>query len=123
MTWMKDVVQDDVDAVGLPAVGKFLAGENDAVTGKSCFQRPLAAVGLPVLNLRGDVGTGVLMQGVLDPVTMFLPSLTPSSRQMSCRLPSLMILGMGRVASSMRRLTTSVSSLYANGPGWPCSLL
>ena len=35
----------------------------------------------------------------------------PSSRQMSRRLPSLMILGMGRAASSIRRLMMSVSSL------------
>ena len=42
------IVEDDVDAVGLPAVGQFLAGEDHAVAGEAGFQRPLGAVALPV---------------------------------------------------------------------------
>jgi len=43
---------------------------------------------------------------------VFAPlSTRPSSRQISVRLPRRMIRGRGRPAASIRRLTTSVSSL------------
>ena len=38
----ENIVQDDIDAVGLPAVGQFLAGEDDAVAGEAGLQRLLA---------------------------------------------------------------------------------
>ena len=62
----EDIVEDDVDAIGLAAVGQLLAGEDDAVAGEAGLQRPFGAVGLPVADLGGDAGTGVLIQGVLD---------------------------------------------------------
>ena len=38
------VIENDIDAIGLPAVGQLLAGEDDAVAGETRFQRSLRAV-------------------------------------------------------------------------------
>ena len=37
-----NIIEHDVDGIGLPAVGQLLAGEDDAVAGEIGFQRPLA---------------------------------------------------------------------------------
>ena len=63
-----NITEDDIDGIGLAAVGQLLAGEDDAVAGEIRLQRPLRAVGLPVPDLRRDAGEGVLAEGIFDRV-------------------------------------------------------
>ena len=40
-----NIIENDIDRIGLAAVGQFLAGEDDAVAGEVRFQRPFGAIG------------------------------------------------------------------------------
>ena len=60
-----NIIEYDIDRIGLAAVGEFLTGEDDAVAGEIGLQRALRAVVLPVSNLGRNACKGILAEDVL----------------------------------------------------------
>src|SRR3954465_11385546 len=59
----ENVVEHEVNPVGLSAVGELLAGEDDAVTSESGLKLPLPAVRERVSEFRVDARKSVLEKG------------------------------------------------------------